>query len=140
MKKTNIITILVFVGMLDVFKRLDHFIERNTETMESTTRVWIKIGSYLIFAGLILLFLYLLAFKRSDENKAILYFFLGVGLLILFMYSPLFIVWFNIPSNIFPRTLFFFPRPSPMMAQAGAFALMTSVFCLLFGKNCANCE
>jgi len=135
MKKKNIAAILVFAGILIAFDRLDYFIGRNSDTIGSpTTHLWIKIGTYLVFASLILLFQYLLVTQRG-ENKAMLYIFLGTGLLILFMYSPLFTVWFNLPNDRFPRTLFFSPRPTSMMAQAGAFALATSIFGLLSRKN-----
>ena len=150
MKKENIITILILVGILVVFNRLDYFIRWNTKAMDPTTLAWINAGSYLIFAVLILVFQYLLVFKRSDENKAILYVLLGAGLVILFMSTPLFLVWFNLPKYSFPRTLVFFPEdsflrylfrfpmPSRMMRQAGSFVLLTSIFCLLSKKNCVS--
>lgn len=136
MKKKNIAAILVFVGILVAFDRLDSFIGQNSDTIikSPTTHLWIEIGYYLVFASLILLFQYLLVTQRG-ENKAMLYIFLGTGLLILLMYSPLFTVWFNLPNDRFPRTLFFSPRPTSMMAQAGAFALATSIFGLLSRKN-----
>ena len=149
-KKINIITILVFVGMLEIFKHLDRFMKWSAQTEERTTLLWIQMGSYFIFVGLIFIFQYLLVFKQGNEKKAILYIFLGWSLLILFARTPLISFWFYLPSDSFPRTLVFFPKgsslrhlffspiSSPMMVQAGIFALLTSIFCLLSKKNCVS--
>ena len=82
---------------------------------------WVRTGSYLLLAIVImrLAWLFIVRYERSVLSSSI---FLGLGLLILFMSTPLFLVmWTILPQDQFPRTLFLLPLVGQMTARAGAF-------------------
>ena len=116
------------IGVLIVATSLDRVNKRIEkiagESFDFRLLARVRIGSYLLLAIVImgLAWLVIVQYERSVLASSI---FIGLGLLILFMSTPLFMtMWSQLPKDQIPRTLFNMPLSRKFTAQAGAFIAM----------------